>query len=245
MSVGRDARTPRSVGVQAKLPLDSSVMTTTDTLASADRSFVSAVDKAMRAAARRAGPHVQCRRGCTPCCIGVFDITALDAVRLARALRRLRRSRPRIAAAMARRAREQWRVVAERFPGDRAFAVLSDNEQARRRLFARFAELPCPVLDPDTGWCLLYRARPLSCRTFGVPVRCGGAALPACRLNFRGAGPAVVAACTVDPDPDDVEGALLERLHRERGFSGDTVIPAALACEARATPGRRVRAGRA
>jgi hypothetical protein len=38
-----------------------------------------------------------------------------------------------------------------------------------------------------------------------------------------------VAACTVEPDPDDIEGALLERLRRERGVSGDTVIAAALA----------------
>jgi len=39
--------------------------------------------------------------------------------------------------------------------------------------------------------------------------------------------------------PHDVEGALLERLHREGGASGDTVIPAAVALEASSAAGRR------
>jgi hypothetical protein len=93
-------------------------MATSDTLASADRAFVNAVDGVVRGAARRAGRHVQCRRGCTPCCIGVFEITALDAARLVRALRRLRSGRPRVAAALVHLSQEQWRLMAKRFPGD-------------------------------------------------------------------------------------------------------------------------------
>jgi Fe-S-cluster containining protein len=192
----------------------------------------------VRVAARRAGRHVRCRPGCTPCCIGAFDITALDATRLVRALRRLRRRRPGVAAALVRRARVQWRIVAQEFPGDRARGVLADDERARRRLFARFEELPCPVLDPLAGTCLLYHSRPVSCRTFGPPIRCGGVVLPPCRLNFRRAAPAVVARCTVDADPEDREGSLLARLDGERGARGDTVIPAALA------PGIRARLSR-
>jgi len=198
-------------------------------IASLDRALVRGVDATVRAGERRARRFVQCRLGCTPCCIGVFDVTALDAARLLRALRRLRRRSTGGAAAIERRARRQWRLLAPHFPGDRARGVLDERERERRNFFERFDELPCPVLDPDTGACLLYRSRPLSCRTFGLPVRCGSAVLPACRLNFRDAAPAIAAACTVEPDPDDVEGALLARLARETGRRGDTVIAAAIA----------------
>jgi Fe-S-cluster containining protein len=208
---------------------------------SADRAFVNTVDAVMREASRRAALFVRCRRGCTPCCIGVFDITALDAVRLVRALQRLRRRRPRTADALLGRARRQWRLVAEEFPGDRERGVLSDNGRQRRLLFGKFGELPCPVLDPRTGACLLYRARPLSCRTFGLPTRCGEALLPPCRLNFSGAARAVIPANTVEPDPDDVEGVLLERLQREGGACGDTIIPAALALREWSASGLRSR----
>jgi len=214
------------------------------TLASADRALVNAVGAMMREASRRASRFVPCRCGCTPCCIGVFDITALDAVRLARALQRLRRQQPRAADALVRRALTQWRLVAEEFPGDRERGVLGNNGRSRLLLFARFEELPCPVLDPRTGACLLYRARPLSCRTFGLPIRCGDVRLPPCRLNFSGAAPAVIGASAVEPDPDDVEGALLERLRRGTGACGDTIIPAALVLREWSLPGRRSR-GRA
>jgi Fe-S-cluster containining protein len=215
-------------------------MVTANRLASADRAFTGAVDDVVRAAARRAGKHVRCRLGCTSCCIGVFDVTALDAARLLQALRRLRRRRTALAAALERRARRQWRLIVHDFPGDRTLGVLSDDGRARRRLFAQFAELPCPVLEPRTGACLLYRSRPLSCRTFGLPIRCGDEVLPPCELNFCDAAPAVIAASTVEPDPHDVEGTLLERLHREDGTSGDTVIPAAIALEASRVAGRRL-----
>jgi Fe-S-cluster containining protein len=199
------------------------------TIVSLDLALVRGVDAATRAATRSAGRHVVCRRGCTPCCVGIFDITALDAARLLRSLRRLRRRSAELASSIERRARRQWRLLAPRFPGDRARGRLDDCERERRRLFERFGALPCPVLDPNTGACLLYRSRPLSCRTFGLPVRSGTAVLPACELNFRDAASSTVAACTVEPDPGDAEGALLARLERETGRRGDTVIAAAIA----------------
>ncbi len=36
---------------------------------------------------------------------------------------------------------------------------------------AQFAQVPCPALDPATGHCDLYVHRPITCRTFGPPVR--------------------------------------------------------------------------
>lgn len=62
------------------------------------------------------------------------------------------------------------------------------NEEKRRGL-ARRAGKPgesCPALEPDGG-CLLYRWRPLVCRTQGLPIRLRGegtSELVACELNF-------------------------------------------------------------
>jgi Fe-S-cluster containining protein len=81
--------------------------------------------------------------------------------------------------------------------------------------FAGHAGLPCPVLDPATGTCDLYAHRPLSCRTFGPPVRFGDSDLPPCRLCFQGAGADEIAACRVEPDPHGVEDRLVLRFQAE------------------------------
>jgi hypothetical protein len=107
-------------------------MVTTISLERADREHVRAVDAVMREASRRSSRFVRCRRGCTPCCIGRFDITALDAVRRVRALQRLRRRRPRVAGVLLRRALTQWRVVAEEYPDDRRHGVFGENERLQR-----------------------------------------------------------------------------------------------------------------
>ena len=87
-----------------------------------------------------------------------------------------------------------------------------DPERAAR-LRARAAQCdpvedsdPCPALDPESGTCDLYEARPLTCRTFGPPVRCAEGGVAICELCFDGASEAEVQACTVDLDV----GALLD-----------------------------------
>lgn len=55
----------------------------------------------------------------------------------------------------------------------------------------------CPALDPDDR-CRIYAARPLVCRSHGVPIRLRERGLPvvtACALNFTARGPAAA-----DPD---------------------------------------------
>ena len=44
---------------------------------------------------------------------------------------------------------------------------------------------PCPALDPEAGTCDLYAARPITCRAFGPPVRCGEEAVGVCELVLR------------------------------------------------------------
>jgi Fe-S-cluster containining protein len=95
--------------------------------------------------------------------------------------------------------------------------VSADGTIARRAL-------PCPVLDPAAQTCDLYAHRPVSCRTYGPPVRFNGEDLPPCRLCFTASGLQQIEACRVEPDRDGLEGAILDRLKRGDGDSRETLI---------------------
>ncbi len=202
-------------------------------LAAADAAFLHTVDELLAAGRERAGGAVACRIGCTECCTGLFDITALDAFRLRRGLAALAQDDGDAARGVVRRAQRQWLELRDTFPGDCDSGVLWEDEAAREEFFARHATLPCPALEPRTGQCLLYASRPLSCRSFGLPIRCGGELLPPCRLNLVGVPAEELPALAVDPDPTCREGELLGRLAALGGGCGDTIVAAALA------PGRR------
>lgn len=63
-------------------------------------------------------------------------------------------------------------------------------------------EVPCPALDPSTGLCDLYDARPITCRTFGPAVVMPGGAISTCELCFRGATDEQIAAAAVKIAPE-------------------------------------------
>lgn len=183
---------------------------------SADRRLLAVLQAAMDEAARRAGPHLACRPGCTGCCHGPFPIHRLDARRLAEGLAELTREDAARAAAVAGRARAQIERLIEGFPGDPETGILDDGEDAQEAFFTRHAALPCPALHPATGLCELYPHRPSTCRTFGPPVRIGEADLPPCDLCFLEAAPEEVERCRVEPDPDGLEDRLVARLGEDR-----------------------------
>jgi Fe-S-cluster containining protein len=137
-----------------------------------DGALIQIVDAAMAEAVRNAGSWLACRPGCAECCIGEFEISTSDA-------RRLRDGLAAVAPAVAARIR------------GRAKSYPPDAESA-----------PCPALDPDTLTCDLYAWRPITCRTFGPPVRCENGALAICELCFDGAAPEVIDACAVDLPPE-------------------------------------------
>lgn len=190
----------------------------------ADRDVVETIDVALARASRLAGENLACRPGCSECCIGLFPINRLDASRLRQGLEELRDRDPQRAAAIVERARLTVEQLAKDFPGDPATGRLSGEEAEEDRFFEAHAALPCPVLDPATQTCDLYAHRPVSCRTYGPPVRFGGQELPPCRLCFQGATPETIEACRVEPDPGGLERAVLERLERGGGDAGETVI---------------------
>jgi Fe-S-cluster containining protein len=187
-----------------------------------DRRLLQVVEEAMSEAAARAGAHLACRPGCTECCHGPFPINELDAWRLRQGMAELAASDPERARAVMDRAKAQVPILSEDFPGDPATGALGEEEADA--YFTRHGALPCPALDPDPGRCDLYAWRPLTCRTFGPPVRIGAADLPPCRLCFQGASPEAVEACRVEPDSHGVEDRILDRLG-----DGETLIAFVLA----------------
>lgn len=163
-----------------------------------DTALVQIVDAALAdATARAVRPDgtswLACRPGCTPCCHGVFRISALDAARLRDGLQRLAQDDPAKAAVLAERTRRLVHALEADFPGHVETGALVAEDDPAWEHFADLpeAEGPCPVLDPATGRCSLYAARPMTCRVFGPPVLNEGG-IGMCELCYAGASEAEV-----------------------------------------------------
>ena len=190
-----------------------------------DQQLVQIVDAALADAARKSGPWLACRKGCTQCCIGPFPISQLDVARLRQGMKELEAADPARAARVHGRARDSVARLAPAFPGDPATGILAEDEESQER-FAGFADdEPCPALDPATGLCDLYAARPMTCRTFGPPVRSGPeGGLGVCELCYHGAYDEQIAACEMVPDPDDLEPSLIKEAEDGSGVRGNTIV---------------------
>jgi len=193
-----------------------------------DHALVQIVDAALADATQRSGHWLACRPGCTQCCMGPFPINQLDAARLQNGLRDLEERAPERAVRVRERARESVARLATEFPGDPGTGLLNDDEDAEQR-FADFADDElCPALDPETGTCDLYEARPMTCRVFGPPVR-SESGLGVCELCFNGATSEEVAACEMQPDPENLESTLVRELETSSGLAGHTIVAFCLA----------------
>jgi Fe-S-cluster containining protein len=192
-------------------------------LPAGDSALIQIVDAALVDASRRSGDWLACRPGCTQCCVGVFTINQLDAARLQAGLTRLEKADSLRAGRIKERAQNALGRLAASFPGDARTGVLNEGPEADER-FAEFAnDEVCPVLDPVTGFCELYESRPMTCRTFGPPVRSEDG-LGVCELCFHGATDDEIAACEMVADPDDLETSLLTKVEKTRGLRGRTIV---------------------
>lgn len=195
-------------------------------LPASDAQLIQIVDAATADAARRAGSWLRCAPGCTQCCIGVFSISQLDAARLRQGMAGLQSSDPARADAVLHRAQDAVSRLSAEFPGDPSTGLL---DPARAEDFEEFAnDEPCPALDPQTGRCDLYAARPLTCRIFGPPLRTAEG-LGVCELCFVGATTEEIAACEVHLDIAGLEAAAAAEASRAAGADGPTIVAWALA----------------
>lgn len=186
-----------------------------------DRELVQIMDAALADAAVRSGHWLACRPGCDQCCSGVFRIGPLDAERLRVGLAEANAEK---AGLIRGRVRESVARLTPDYPGDTRTGILFEDEESLER-FEDFADDEvCPVLDPVTGTCDLYAHRPMTCRTFGPPVRTAEEGFGVCELCFVGAPEEDVAAAELHlPDPD-----LEARLDAKTGLIGTTIVAFAL-----------------
>ncbi len=183
------------------------------------------LDAALASTTQRSGHWLACKPGCHQCCVGVFPISQFDAEQLREALDR---AEPAIAHRIRERAATSRARLTPEFPGD-ADSGLLFTEPHHEDAFEDFAnDEPCPVLDPATGTCDLYAARPVQCRTFGPPVRDAEDNLTVCELCFVDAPPDEVARCEMDQDWRPQEDELIAAAESRTRLHGATLIAFAL-----------------
>ena len=193
-------------------------------LPAGDRELVQIMDAALADATARSGLWLACRPGCNQCCTGVFRIGPLDAERLREGLRLLTQTNEENAALIQRRVRDSITRLTPDFPGDPITGILFEDEDSLEH-FEDFADDEvCPVLNPITGTCDLYAHRPMTCRTFGPPVRTAEEGFGVCELCFVGAPEEAVAAAELHLPDSSFESALEE----ETGVTGTTIVAFAL-----------------
>ena len=100
------------------------------------------------------GKEVRCRKGCTDCCHAVFDVSLIEALYIRQHFDSLSRKQRRAALNIAKKALKSW------------------NELVTTKADLSLARIRCPLLT-DNGECVCYKARPINCRTYGIPAVIG------------------------------------------------------------------------
>ena len=118
--------------------------------------------------------NLQCGRGCSLCCYGLFEIGSGDVPLIAEGLGKLH---PRRRRKIIQRAVDI--IASSAHPNLRECSPIE-----KEKFFDRTASVACPSLS-DAGECMIYESRPLVCRTFGLPLREQERYIgDVCELNF-------------------------------------------------------------
>ncbi|MBQ4567242.1 MAG: YkgJ family cysteine cluster protein [Desulfovibrio sp.] len=114
---------------------------------------------------------VTCKEGCSDCCHALFDLSLVEAMYINRAFEQAFPHGPQRSAILSRASetdRHLTRLKRDLYRAEKAgespAAIMDRAAQIRLR---------CPLLDDDDR-CLLYDARPITCRVYGVPTAIAG-----------------------------------------------------------------------
>lgn len=141
--------------------------------------------------------NLQCGKGCSLCCHGLFEIGSGDVPLLADGLAAMHPMRRR------KVVRNSLRIIEESVHPNLRECAPEQKEQ----FFRRTEGTPCPNLD-DAGACMMYEHRPLVCRTFGLPLRDGPRYIgDICELNFRDSSRSERESAAWDLEREDILGA--------------------------------------
>nr|WP_041974405.1 YkgJ family cysteine cluster protein [Geobacter sp. OR-1] len=176
---------------------------------------------------------IACRKGCSDCCRGLFDITLLDAWFLRLGFALLPGNVQQTVAAKAGERLQQLKAIwPELAP---PYFLNQRPEEDWEELMPDDDETPCVLLSDD-GRCLVYAHRPMTCRLHGLPlVDPDGSLLHDewCTMNFLDSDPTLLTGLRADFTRMFREEVTLfrelERLLLKKGFKElDTFIPLAL-----------------
>jgi Fe-S-cluster containining protein len=114
---------------------------------------------------------VHCREGCSDCCHALFDLSLVEAMYINRSFLTSFDYGPQRSEIMTRASRTDRDLTKLK---RKMFQAERDGSPAEV-IMARVAEakIPCPLLD-ENECCLLYEARPVTCRIYGVPTVIAG-----------------------------------------------------------------------
>lgn len=115
-----------------------------------------AIDNAFAEVQRQYGEEVRCGKGCDDCCHAVFDMSLIEAANLLHVFRSLESNEQKRVLHAATKAHDLWEEIS---------SGKADPSVAR---------IGCPLLT-DKSVCGCYEARPINCRTYGIPTVIGGA----------------------------------------------------------------------
>lgn len=132
---------------------------------------------------------VTCHAGCSDCCHALFDLSLIEALYINHAFTKTFDFGPRRSAILSQAAladRDVTRLKKQYF---RSLRDAGPSEEALRDVFdqAAIARVQCPLLAKD-GLCLLYDARPITCRLYGIPTVIGGKAHVCGKARFEKGG---------------------------------------------------------
>lgn len=151
--------------------------------------LLSAVDQWFNRCLSQAPDKIKCVQGCSECCRGLFDVTLLDAWYLKTGFDRLDENTKR---KVLEKAEERLKMLRQKWPEfDKPYLLNTRPEDDWEKLMPDEDETPCPLLS-ETGECLVYGYRPMTCRLHGMPlVDVSGEVFHDewCTKNFAGENP--------------------------------------------------------
>lgn len=176
------------------------------------RGVLDRADEWFRSVMAEQPQNLQCGRGCSLCCYGLFEIGSGDVPVIADGLQNMHPKRRRMIIERA------VKIVAESQHPD----LRDCSPIEKEAFFSRTSEVACPNLD-ENGECLMYEHRPLVCRTFGLPLRDADRYVgDVCELNF-----------TAALQPEKEAAAWDLRWEDELGPEDEYTIPEAIVLAAR------------
>lgn len=118
------------------------------------------------ASAERLGKErVACGSGCSACCRGLFDISLLEALLLRQAFKALPEP---IQLQVRQKSAARLADLKQAWPNWESPYLLNGLPDEEWTAMSEDDETPCPLLAAD-GCCLVYEARPMTCRLHGLP----------------------------------------------------------------------------